>query len=171
MSESNISIYREHETAGRYNQAQKFGKKRFSTYLFHLAGSKFLLHKLIQLPILAQCNDRKGGAAQPASLTKCIKDLEEHKKSPEYLAAVERSQQRGDEHRRLSKQIWHETQKLAKAAKLSQQAKDGHYRDLDAAERKIVEDYDCGRLSRSLRQLLSFKTTTYKGIGASVQSS
>ena len=171
MNESNRIIYLEHLGAGRNSAAQKLGKKCFSTYLFHLAGSKFLLHKLIQLPILAQCNDRQGGAAQPAILTKCIKDLEEHKKSREYLAAVERSQERGDEHRRLSKQIWHETQRLAKATKLSQQAKEGHYWDLDAKERKLVEDYDCGRLERSLRQLLSFKTSTYRGIGASVQCS
>jgi len=171
MSESNISIYREHETAGRYSRAQQFGKSRFNTYLFHLACEKFLLHKLIQLPILAQCNDRKGGAAQPASLIKCIKDLEQHKKSPQYLAAVRRSQRRGDEHRRLSKQIWHETQKHAKGAKLSQQAKDCHYSDLNAADKKILEDYDCGRLSSSLRQLQSLKTMSYKGIGASVQGS
>ena len=171
MSESNLSVYRNHESAGRNHAAQKMGKKYFSTYIFHLAGSKFLLHKLIQLPILAQCNDRQGGAAQPASLIKCIKDLEKHKKSPQYLAAVRRSQRRGEEHRRLSKEIWHETQKHAKGAKLSQQAKDGHYSDLNAADKKIVEDYDCGRLSRSLRQLRSLKTTSYKGIGASVQGS
>ena len=171
MSEKNLRIYYEHETAGRYNEAQKLGKRCFSTYKFHLAGSKFLLHKLIQLPILAQCNAWKGGAAQPASLTKCIKDLEEHKKSREYMAAVERSKKRGDDHVRLSKQIWKETQTLAKATKLSKQAKEGHYCDLDATEQKLVEAYDCGRLELSLRQLVSLKTPTYRGVGAAVQCS
>ena len=170
MNESNLITYREHLAAGRKNPAQKLTKNH-GTYLFHLSGSRFLLHKLIQLPILDQCKAEAGSAAQPASLTRCIRDLEKHKRSPEYLAAVERSQKREDEHRRLSKQIWHETQKLAKAPKLSQQAEDGGFWALDEAERKIVEEYDTGRLSRSLRQLLSFKTSTYRGIGASVQCS
>ena len=170
MNESNLITYREHLAAGRNNPAQKLTKNH-GTYLFHLSGSRFLLHKLIQLPILDQCKAEAGSAAQPASLTRCIRDLEKHKRSPEYLAAVERSQKREDDHRRLSKQIWHETQRLAKATKLSQQAKEGHYWDLDAKERKLVEDYDCGRLERSLRQLQSLKTTTYRGIGASVQCS
>ena len=173
MSEKNRRIYYEYETAGKYNEAQKLGKKCFSTYKFHLAGSKFLLHKLIQLPILVQCEAWKGGAAQPASLTKCIKDLEEHKKSPEYKAAVELSKKRGDEHVRLSKQIWKETQTLAKAKKLSERAwsVEGHWRTLDATQRKLVEDYDCGRLERSLRELVKSKTPSYRGVGAAVQCS
>ena len=50
---------------------------------------KFLLHKLIQLPILAQCIAEQPASAQlPASLMKCINDLQEHKKTPKYKAAV-----------------------------------------------------------------------------------
>ena len=58
---------------------------------------KFLLHKLIQLPILAQCSAEQPASAQlPACLMKCINDLQEHKKTPEYKAAVERLQKRAD---------------------------------------------------------------------------
>ena len=70
-------------------------KRSFNTYLFHLAGSKFLLHKLIQLPILAQCSAEQPASAQlPLCLMKCIDDFQEQKKTPKYKAAVEHSQKR-----------------------------------------------------------------------------
>ena len=91
MDEDNARIYHELREASLIQSlhAQKFAKKAFSAYMFHLAGSKFLLHKLIQLPILAQCSAEQPASAQlPASLMKFINDLQEHKNTPEYKAAV-----------------------------------------------------------------------------------
>ena len=77
------------------NKAQQMAKKAFNAYKFHLAGSKFLLHKLIQLPIIAQCSANPSDSAeQPASLMKCINDMRQHMQSAEYKKAVERSQKR-----------------------------------------------------------------------------
>ena len=64
MNEENLSIYRNLKRAGKHNAAQKMGEKCFSAYLLHLAGSKFLLHKLIQLPILAQCSAEPPASAE-----------------------------------------------------------------------------------------------------------
>ena len=98
--------------------AQQFGKKAFSAYLFQLSGSKFLLHKLIQLPILPQCTmvQSSSSAEPPAALLpmasvlmQCVKDLQEHKKTDEYKAAVKRSQKRASDESRLSKQIYEQT--------------------------------------------------------------
>ena len=93
MNEDNLLRYHELLHQGQQNAAQQLTKKGFSSYLFQLSGSKFLLHKLIQLPILAQCS-----AEQPAklhavapSLMKCMTDLQEYKKTDEYKAAVARS--------------------------------------------------------------------------------
>ena len=102
---------------------------------------------------------------------KCIHDLQKHKKTPEYKKAVDRSRKRADDHRRLSQQIWHESQKLAKAKMLSLKAKERYYWDLREWEQKLVEDYDTGRLERALQELVSERTPMYRGIGASVQSS
>ena len=95
MDEDNVRIYHNLRRAGLIQslQAQQIAKTLFGAYTFHLAGSKFLLHKLIQLPILAQCSAEQPASAQlPASLMKCINDLQEHKKTPEYKQAVERLQ-------------------------------------------------------------------------------
>ena len=99
MDENNVRMYHHLREAGLMQSrwAHQFSKKAFSLYLFHLAGSKFLLHKLIQLPILAQCSAEQPASAQlPACLMKCINDLQEHKKTPKYKAAVEHSQKRAN---------------------------------------------------------------------------
>ena len=91
MDEDDVTMYRHLTEAGlmQARWAHQFSKKAFSVYLFHLAGSKFLLHKLIQLPILTQRSAEQPASAQlPACLMKCINDLQEHKKTPKYKAAV-----------------------------------------------------------------------------------
>ena len=95
MNEKKQRDYDYHLYEGQYNAAQQMGKTCFSTYLFQLAGSKFLLRKLIQLPILAQCSaEPPASDEQPASLMKCMHDLQKHKKTPEYKEAFERAQKR-----------------------------------------------------------------------------
>ena len=97
MDEDKVRIYHLLRCTGRGWKAQQIAKKAFSAYMFDLAGSKFLLHKLIQLPILAQCSAEQPASAQlPACLMKCINDLQEHKKTPKYKAAVEHSQKRAN---------------------------------------------------------------------------
>ena len=91
MNEGTLTIYNDLRW-NRPEEASQLVKEAFNTYLLQLAGSKFLLHKLIQLPIIAQCNATPSESAeQPASLMKCINDLQEHKKTPKYKAAVEHS--------------------------------------------------------------------------------
>ena len=100
-----------------------------------------------------------------------VDDFQEHKKTPEYQAAVASSQKRADDHIRLSKMIWQKSELLAKAEKLSNQAKKGNFFHLRQWEQQMVEDYDSGRLERSLQKLLSERAPIYRGIGASVDNS
>ena len=171
MNEDNLPIY--HDLRWRKpNKAQQMAKKAWSTYKFHLAGSKFLLHKLIQLPIVAQCSANSSASAeQPASLMKCISDLQEHMKTDEYKTAVERSQRRANDHRRLSKQIWEASQWLSKGKVLSMKAQNGQFWELYKWEQELVEEYDGGKLERSLQNLVNQRAPIYRGIGASVQCS
>ena len=97
MDEDDVRMYRHLTESGlmQARWARQFSKKCFSAYLYHLAGSKFLLHKLIQLPILAQCSaEQPASALLPLCLMNCIKDFQEQKKTPKYKAAVEHSQKR-----------------------------------------------------------------------------
>ena len=102
---------------------------------------------------------------------KCVTDLQEHKKTDAYKAAVERSKKRASDESRLSKQIWEQTKVLSKAKALSERAKKGHYWNLSLEQRKLVEDYDCGRITKSLRALVAQRAPVYRGVGASAESS
>ena len=46
----------------------------------------------------------------------------------------------------------------------------GEYYNLQEWEQKLVEEYDGGKLERSLKQLLEQRIPNYKGIGASASS-
>ena len=179
MNPETLIEYNQLMDRGKNNAAQQLGKTAFSAYLFQLSGSKFLLHKLIQLPILAQCNmvQFPRSAEPPAALyplgpvlMKCVTDLQEHKKSDTYKAAVERSKKRASDDSRLSKQIWEQTKVLSKAKALSKSAEEGNFYNLSSEEQQLVEDYDCGRLDKSLRSLVAQRAPVYRGVGASVES-
>ena len=101
---------------------------------------------------------------------KCVTDLQEHKKSDTYKAAVERSKKRASDDSRLSKQIWEQTKVLSKAKALSKSAEEGHFWNLSSEEQQLVEDYDCGRLDKSLRSLVAQRAPVYRGVSASVES-
>ena len=53
MQDSTLESYEEHMRSGRHHQAHQLGKTTHSTYLFHLSGCKFLLHKLLEIPIMS----------------------------------------------------------------------------------------------------------------------
>ena len=148
-------------------EAQQMAVEAFDVYKSELAGSKFLLHKLIQLPIIAQCSAAPSDSAElPASLMKCINDWQEHKKTDEYKAAVERSQRRAEDLSYLSKRIWHANWLLAKGKEASMLAQQGQFRNLEKWQKKLVKEYDSGRLEISLKKLLDKQTPIYRTIGA-----
>ena len=145
------------------SDAKRLGKSAFSTYLFQLSGSKFLLHKLIQLPILPQCTmfQSSRSAEPPAALhpfgsvlMKCVTDLQEHKKTHAYKAAVERSKKRDSDEGRLNRQIWEQTKVLSKAKALSKRVEERPFFKLSSEQQQLVEDYECGRVTSSLRKLV-----------------
>ena len=86
-----------------FQEAHQMAKSGFGTYCFNLAGRKYVLHMLVQLPILAQCSTANPKLIAVPALTKWITDLQRHKNTPEYRDAVAVSQPAPtDDHRRLS---------------------------------------------------------------------
>ena len=89
------------------------GKRGFSTYLFQLSGCKFLLHKLIELPLICSVE-------QPAAILNDLLDaFHEHKRTKEYRDAVQRSKKNQANQQRLSKQVWLAQCKYSEGRKLS----------------------------------------------------
>ena len=86
MNENTLTGYRNLKRAGCHSTAQAFVKTAFNTYLVQLSGSRFLLDKLIQLPMVQRPGSLllSGSAEPPAalqhfamSLLRCITDLHE----------------------------------------------------------------------------------------------
>ena len=172
MSPKNLKKYHDLEES-KWSEAQKMGKRLFNVYVHYLAGHKFLLHKLIQLPIIAQCNGTSSDSAeQPASIVALIEEFAAHKESPEYNAAVAASQKKAKAHKRLSKQICEAQWMVSRGKALSDRAKNGEWEQLDEDQQVLVEQYDGGKLERELKKLLheaEVRPERYRGFGVTKQ--
>ena len=94
--------------SGWNQDAHQLTKSCFSTFLFHLSGCKFLLHHLIQLPLVQQLSDTGNSVAQPGFeiLADLILAYEKHKNTQQYRDAVKFSDKKLEEQRRWSRPIW-----------------------------------------------------------------
>ena len=149
----------------RRQKAHQFAKSRFATYQFHISGCRFLLQKLIELPIV-----RVGSAARPASSpSAAIKDLimafELHKQTKEYKDAVMKSEKRMDNQERTSRRLWWARYDLERGNTLAEQRDAGslEYFDLSCEDQDRVENYDCGRAEKILCSLQAAKSPVYRG--------
>ena len=146
-----------------YRKAHRMVKSGFSSYCHHLAGSKYLLRMLLQLPILAQCSAANPELAEIPALTKWMNDLQRVKQTKEYEDAVRKSKPAlSPKHCRLSQQIWEASRELSEAKALSKKKDRGLWDDLTQEEQSLVEAYDSGRLDRRMQNLISQQTPSYK---------
>ena len=89
--------------------------------------------------------------------------------SPKHLQAIERSRKSLKD--RLSTRLWRAQRDYKHAAKLSRMVEDNirAFEDLSTREKKMVEDYDCGRgLVKELKSLLTEhfeRPAEYRGAG------
>ena len=92
----------------------------FSTYCFQISGSKFLLGKLIELPLI--CGATSDTAEVVAQL---LQDFEAHKQTDQYKAAVSRSEKRAEDQQKLSREIWWARYDLEQGRLLSAKVSEG----------------------------------------------
>ena len=175
-----VDIWMNQDTLARYRNAgnsHKIGKSAFSVYLQHLSGCKFLLRRLIALPIVSP----PSSAAQPVkhehllqSFFQLSQEWNTYKNSDEHQGAIQRSRQSGQH--RLSIRVRHLQAAYRKAAMNSQKIKNStiNFWDLSEEDQRDVEDFDCGRgLVTALRDLLDAQLAQprpYPGAGVVVQT-
>ena len=136
------------------NAAKKLRRRHFHSYVFHLAGSRRLLHLLIQTPILDQCKPQVGAsdtitsahsAEQPAKFIKLIKKLR-------------KSATLAQEKLALGNEIAQHSLKLATARNLAKRIDDPanplEPRFLTYQNRMLVRELRTGRLQDDARRLL-----------------
>ena len=148
MREDNIPRYYDLLHRGQNQRAHQMAKGGFHTYCFQLSGNRYQLQMLLQLPILAQCSATEPDLVEVPALAQWITDLQEHKQTADYRAAVAKSEKHSSAYRRLSQQIWQQSQQLSEAKALSRKAEIGLWDILTQEEQGLVEAYDGGRLER-----------------------
>jgi len=158
MNKKNQRRYSDHVRAHRHSAAQKMGKSCFSTYLFQISGCKFLLGKLIELPIISAASHHT-----PRVLRDLLDSLEEHKKTEEYQREKERSNNESRDQIRLSNAIWWARSDLFKAKPLSTKVLQGKiaWSKLGTKDQQLVEDYQTKRLKKKLVALEARKANKF----------
>jgi len=172
MKPCTLATYRHLEQNGLFQGAHQLGKKTFSTYLFQLSGCKFLLHKLIELPLIRSSPaGTVRSVEQPAAiLSQLLHAYEEHKQTPEYQNAIRKNKEHQVGQLRLSQQIWWAQYNYSQGRKLSDMVKDNtrKFDDLTANDQQLVEDFETRRSAKKLDELMgqkAFKQQPYRGPG------
>ena len=101
----NATTLAAHRTMRR-QQALQLEKKTHQTYMFLLAGCKWLLREFLRLPLAYGPTRAPTSSAALPSWHHLLSSFEQHKSSLEYRRAVENSQRQGEQHVRLSRRLW-----------------------------------------------------------------
>ena len=161
----------------KYRDSPKWhqiGKSAFSVFLQHLCGCKFLLRRLIALPILAEGASaaQLGAVEEPEILRELIQEWTGYRNSDEHQKAIQMSQPRCAQER-LSKRLRRAETWYKQGAKLSRMVLDKSvdFWALTQDERQMVEDYDTRESAKILDGLLNEKMEAqpYRGAGVVLQ--
>ena len=136
-------------------------KKRsvFSTYVFHVAGCKWLMHQLLRFPVVCDPTQAPSSSAQRPAWNQLLRQFEEHKKSAECHKAVEDSQRKGDDHVRLSQRMCKARFEHEMGKRISFRVRHEHldWHSLTPDDQKLVEYYDYGWSAKTIQKLIDEK--------------
>ena len=168
---STLEDYKDMKRSGQNQKAHQLAKSRFSTFLFQLSGCKFLLHKLIELPLIPQISSSSVGQSIATVLVDLISSYEEHKTTAQYQEAMRRSQKQQEGQKRLSHELWWAQYHYTKGRFLAAKVKDGmlKFDGLDSREQELVEAFETRRSARALDRLLDQKRPPYRGAGPEIE--
>ena len=145
---------------GKKQDAHSFAHSRFSKYCFQISGCKFLLYKLIQLPIV-----HAAGGAGADAITRLLEDFQIHKTTKTYQEAVAISQNRQKGEKRLSTQLWWAKYYLNQGQRLSSLVEDGQvmFEALRWENQWLVQQFEAGKLHMDVSDLKHRRHAPYRG--------
>ena len=182
---ANVGSWMQYGTLATYNNhkdqqaAHQIAHRAFHTYLFHLSGNKFLLHKLLELPLIRapqRARPRHSLSTERADmLNNLFVSYDMHKQDDAYKTAVARNEEHRADQLRLSSQIWWAQYNYSQGQRLSDSVAGGtcNFFELTPEERQMVEDFDGGRADRRLETVLDMKARKpkpYRGHGTETTS-
>ena len=163
------------ETQAKYWQWKKaeernsVEKKAFSAYLQHISGNKWLLHKLIELPLVvvdrvgdssedspSRAVEQTGGFCTKSTLRHLIQRWKEHKNSHEYQEFLRKSSRKAEGQKRLRLRIREVQKRHQEGARLSLELEQGckRWEWLTSSQTTSVQEYEQGQSALEYRKLL-----------------
>ena len=165
MKPSTKEAYTDFLEHNEHQAAHQLRRRAFNTYQFQLSGSKFFLHKLIELPLISLPSSGRVRSVEPAViLNQLFAAYEDHKQTPAYQAAIQRNEEHQAVQLRLSKQIWWAQWNYSQGKKLADMVKDGtrSFLELSYQEQQLVQDFHARRSHRKLDEVLEMKALKQK---------
>ena len=149
---------------GQKRKAQQLAKIAFRNFLFQQSGERFLLHKLIELPIMNQVSSNSVAQPVPTVLMDLINSYEEYKTTSEYQTVVQLSQQHQNLQQRMSHDVCWAQYRDTKGRTLATKVQDGivNFYDLDSEERDLVDAFETRQSAKALDCLLEQKRSPYR---------
>ena len=121
----------------------------FNSRLFQIFGSKWWIHNFFQYPLTS--------AAQPVrQLQDLLEAWKEYKDSEDHKQAVRKSQQKQDDVKRRSQQVWQAKKNYERGRKLTFDVNQSrvNFFDLPYDDKVLVEDFNAGKLANKIKSLL-----------------
>ena len=171
MKPSTLEKYRELQRDGHNNAAQQLGKSSFSTYTFQLSGCKFLLRKLIELPIIASVEQPAGMST--ATLIDLIDAYEQRKTTQQYQDTILRAVRHQKGQLKLSRRVWLAQYNYSQGKTLSFHVRHNslNFFDLTKWQQEMIEAFDTRRSAKELDLALQqkeFRQQPYRGAGTEI---
>jgi len=179
MRRSTLANHEEMERRKHWQDAHKLRQSTFSTHTFQLSGCKFLLHKLIELPIIhsnlpSSTHDSYHIPEIADVLNELIDAYDDHLTTPQYAKAVRASREHQAGQLRLSQNVWRVQYNHSQGRKFSCLIRDKGISIYDLApwKQRLVVDFDNRRSHKALDRALeqkAFRQQPYRGAGTEVQ--
>ena len=146
-------------TTMRPQRAHQMKKSVHSTYCFHISGDKWLLRQFLRAPVVYDSTQAPTSSAEQPAWNDLLSQFREHKNSDEYRTAVAKSQQKGDEHVRLSHRIWWARLSHEKGKNFAFLVRNQlrNWYSLSPYEQLLAQDYEAGRSANRVKSLITEK--------------
>ena len=162
MKEETQDKYRQCKMPKQWNAVEK---QAFSAYLQHISGNQWLLHELIELPLVvadrvgdssedspSRAVEQTGEFCKKSTLRHLIQRWKEHKNPHEYQELLRKSSRKAEGQKRLRLRIREVQKRHQEGARLSLELEQGckRWEWLTSSQTASVQEYEQGQSALKL---------------------
>ena len=164
----NVKSWMHKDNLPRYKRLKEINKKAartmiqssHRTHVFHVAGCPWMLRNFIKVGIVTQSSKNRAKV-----LLNLLESFREYQDSNEYKEAVQKSQKKNADKRRLSSRIWVASRQVERGRMASLRAKkEGEWKLMSDSEQQLAHEFDTYILQDALYRLMEAKDSTSRDL-------